>query len=154
MQPSQRKQPRQTRAQNTVSRILEATALIIEKEGLDAATTNRIAQKAHVNISSLYQYFSNREAIFLAVLQQHFDAIFIEVDYPTLTRELSVVQAARESVLAALRYLRSHSSSLTLLLWSLKQPVLAETNSRVRKRGSEEFRRLLVKNRDMITAPD
>ena len=156
MQHPIKRTPKQARAQNTINRILEATVSVIETEGLEATTTNRIAQKAHVNISSLYQYFPNREAVFMAVLQQHFQTICLRVDDPFLeaTRGFSLEQAARFGILEAVRYLRSHPSSLILLLWSLKQPVPVEPDYRLQKRGSEEFRRLLVQHRDIITATD
>ena len=61
--PSPRKKPRQARAQATVDAILEGTIRILEQEGLDAATTTRIAEVAGVSVGTLYQYFSHRDAI-------------------------------------------------------------------------------------------
>jgi AcrR family transcriptional regulator len=51
-----------------VNVILEATVRILNREGLDAATTTRIAEVAGVSVGSLYQYFPHRDAI-LAALQ-------------------------------------------------------------------------------------
>src|SRR5262245_21790233 len=58
-----RKEAVQARAQSTVEAILGATAQVLEGIGFDAATTNRIAERAGVSIGSLYQYFPNKEAI-------------------------------------------------------------------------------------------
>jgi AcrR family transcriptional regulator len=55
----------------TVAAILEAAALILEREGYSAATTNAIAERAGVSIGSLYQYFTSREDIFRALLKRH-----------------------------------------------------------------------------------
>jgi AcrR family transcriptional regulator len=68
-----RKRPRQARAQATVHAILEATVQILDGEGLDAATTTRIAEVAGVSVGSLYQYFSHRDAILNALQDREFD---------------------------------------------------------------------------------
>ena len=69
----ERKQPQQARAQETVRAILEATVQILDREGLDAATTTRIAEVAGVSIGSLYQYFSHRDAILGALQDREFE---------------------------------------------------------------------------------
>jgi AcrR family transcriptional regulator len=66
-----RKAPRQTRARQTVDFILDAAAYILAERGLDGFTTNYIAERAGVNISSLYQYFPNKLAILEAMLARH-----------------------------------------------------------------------------------
>jgi AcrR family transcriptional regulator len=66
-----RKRPKQERAQATVEAILAATAHILVREGFEAASTNRIAEKAGVSIGSLYQYFPSKEAVVGALLEQH-----------------------------------------------------------------------------------
>lgn len=66
-----RKAPRQARAKATVEAILEATAHILVDEGVERLSTNRVAQVAGVSIGSLYQYFPNKEALVLALLERH-----------------------------------------------------------------------------------
>jgi AcrR family transcriptional regulator len=66
--PSLRKKPVQARARATVDAILQAATYILAKEGPRKLTTNRIAERAGVNIASVYQYFPNKVAI-LAQLQ-------------------------------------------------------------------------------------
>lgn len=68
---SPRKQPRQARSRATVEAILEATARVLQEEGGERATTNRIAEVAGVSIGTLYQYFPNREALVLEVAHRH-----------------------------------------------------------------------------------
>src|SRR5712664_4973758 len=65
-----RRIPRQARAGETVSLILEATAQILEAGGLPAFTTNAVAERAGVSIGTLYQYFADKNAILLALAQQ------------------------------------------------------------------------------------
>jgi AcrR family transcriptional regulator len=73
MVPTERKQPQQARAQQTVHAILEATVQILDREGSDAATTTRIAEVAGVSIGSLYQYFSHRDAVLNALQDREFE---------------------------------------------------------------------------------
>jgi len=62
-----RKLPRQLRAEHTVATILEATARILETKGLEGLNTNAVAQRAGVSIGSLYQYFSGKDALIVAL---------------------------------------------------------------------------------------
>jgi AcrR family transcriptional regulator len=73
MAARERKRPQQARAQETVRAILEATVQILDREGLDAATTTRVAEVAGVSIGSLYQYFSHRDEILRALQVREFD---------------------------------------------------------------------------------
>ena len=51
--------------------LLEATADILIREGYAKLTTNRIAERAGVNIASLYQYFPGKEAIVAELRRRH-----------------------------------------------------------------------------------
>lgn len=75
-----RRSPRQERSQFTVDAIFEAVARIVATQGEDALTTNRIADVAGVSVGSLYQYFPSKEAILLAMLDQHCDRVMLELD--------------------------------------------------------------------------
>lgn len=41
------------------------------EQGWDALNTNKVAQRAGVNIASLYQYFPNKEALLVEVMRRH-----------------------------------------------------------------------------------
>ena len=68
---SPRKTPRQERSRATVEALLEATADILIREGYTKLTTNRIAERAGVNIASLYQYFPGKDAIVAELRRRH-----------------------------------------------------------------------------------
>jgi AcrR family transcriptional regulator len=70
-----RRRPAQRRALATVEAILDAVIRILKREGFSALTTNRIAEVAGVSIGSVYQYFSDKGAIFAALHQRHIDEI-------------------------------------------------------------------------------
>src|SRR5580692_12875747 len=69
-----RKAPGQARSKETVNIILEASARILESEGLRGFNTNSAAAKAGVSVGSLYQYFPNKDAILLALIERFEDA--------------------------------------------------------------------------------
>jgi AcrR family transcriptional regulator len=61
----------QARSRDTVVAILEAAARIFSTRGYAAATTNHIAARAGVSIGSLYEYFPNKDALLVALLEAH-----------------------------------------------------------------------------------
>jgi len=67
---SQRRKPTQARARATMDMIFEATARIIERNGIAALNTNHIAERAGISIGSLYEYFPNKDAILIAMARQ------------------------------------------------------------------------------------
>jgi len=65
-----RRNPRQSRAKQTVEKILEATAELLDEEGAENLTTERVAERSGVNIATLYHYFPNKLALLYALGQE------------------------------------------------------------------------------------
>ena len=74
-----RKSPLQARSAQTVEIILEAAARILETKGLIACTTNAVAARAGVSIGSLYQYFPNRDALTVALIERETAPLLAEI---------------------------------------------------------------------------
>lgn len=70
-----RRQPVQARSMARVDRILKAATTLVERDGVDAATTRAIAAEAGVPVATLYQFFEDREAVLAAVLQRELAAL-------------------------------------------------------------------------------
>jgi AcrR family transcriptional regulator len=68
--PIRRRQPTQERAQETVNVILDAVIRLLKRR-TSGITTNSIAEAAGVSIGSVYQYFPNKRAIFIALHERH-----------------------------------------------------------------------------------
>lgn len=67
--PQPRKRPKQSRSLMLVEAIQQACLKILEEDGPEQLTTQRIADVAGINIASLYQYFPNKEAVLADVFQ-------------------------------------------------------------------------------------
>lgn len=68
---SPRKVPAQARSRATVDAIIQAATYILTKVGWAGLTTNAIAERAGVNIGSLYQFFPNKEAVIAELQRRH-----------------------------------------------------------------------------------
>jgi AcrR family transcriptional regulator len=66
-----RRAPIQQRSQLTVEAMLDAVVKLLKRGDASSITTNRIAETAGVSIGSLYQYFPNKRAIFIALHERH-----------------------------------------------------------------------------------
>ena len=96
-----RNKPLQARAQASVNAMLEATIRILEQEGLGAATTTRIAEVAGVSVGTLYQYFSDRDAVLDALQDREFERALALIE-GVLSRD-NLGRAPRDTVEAVVR---------------------------------------------------
>ena len=62
-----RREPQQKRSQKRINEILEATARLLARVGLDDLTTVLIARELGISVGSVYHYFPNKFAILYAV---------------------------------------------------------------------------------------
>lgn len=138
---SQRRQPVQTRSQQTIQTLFKAAAQILDKEGEGGLTTNKVAAAAGFSIGTLYQYFPSKEMLVRAMAARGQDLVLQE-----LGRYLSELESqegvqqrdGRELLAQAIRILlrgfatgKGLSQSLIRLCWMLEQP--DETASAVRQ---------------------
>jgi AcrR family transcriptional regulator len=77
---TKRRIPRQARATQTASAILEAAAQILEARGPTGFTTNTVAERAGVSVGTLYQYFADKNAILLALARQEVELALVDVE--------------------------------------------------------------------------
>lgn len=69
-----RKRPVQARGRATYQRILDATGALLEEGGLEAVSTNAVAERAATNIAAVYKYFPNKLAIIKALFESQAEA--------------------------------------------------------------------------------
>ena len=65
-----KKLPSQRRSRETFEAIVEACTWLLPRRGFTATTTNHIAERAGVNIASLYEYFPGKDAIVAQVAER------------------------------------------------------------------------------------
>ena len=94
--------PLQQRAQQTIEEILGATAQLLDRDGYPRLSTNRIAEQAHLSIGTVYRYFSDKEAIVMA-LRAHAEQQIMRRLVAALAEALAMdVVAGARHVLAVL----------------------------------------------------
>jgi AcrR family transcriptional regulator len=71
VKPHPRTLPRQQRSTETVRAVLTAAAEAFARDGFAQANINAIAQRAGVSIGSLYRYYPSKEAVLVALIEQH-----------------------------------------------------------------------------------
>jgi AcrR family transcriptional regulator len=69
-QQVKRRLPKQERSHEKIALILEAATRILDKDGMEGLTTNRIADVAGISIGTLYQYFGDKSEIIKALGQR------------------------------------------------------------------------------------
>ncbi len=69
------RKPSQKRAKITVEAIVEAGFICVATRGMDGTTTRHIAEIAGISVGSLYEYFENKEAVYVAMNQYFTDEV-------------------------------------------------------------------------------
>lgn len=68
--PGDRRAPTQRRSRERVELVLDAAAELVVEEGVGGLSTRAIAARAGVPVASIYQYFTGRDAIVLALVHR------------------------------------------------------------------------------------
>ena len=73
--PQERRVPTQKRSREKYDLILTTAKMLIGERGNDSVSMREIAKQAGLAISSIYQYFPDKNAILAAIMQEYFDHI-------------------------------------------------------------------------------
>ena len=123
--PVQRRAPVQARSRETVTRILDAAAAIADEQGVEAATTRAIADRAGVSYPSLYRFFADREAILGELLERQcadLDARCVAAEKTwTIT---SVAELINNEVDLHVRYYCEHPSTARMWMSGRTSPAV------------------------------
>ena len=125
-----RKNAKQARAKQSVSAILEATTQLLERAEIEQISTNHIADRAGVSIGTLYQYFPNKTAIFVAIAEQDIERRFKLVAEALANADGTLGEDATRQMMRA--FIRSfadakHNAALVRVLMATRSTAEART---------------------------
>ena len=147
-----RREPVQARSRKTVNRILDAAAAIADEQGVDAATTRAIADRAGVSYPSLYRFFADRDAILEELLERHtaeLDARCVEAEQ---TWEIGSVAELLDHELALhVAYYRRHPGSARLWMGGRTSPTVTR-HVRARMRNLADRMHAMLVSAGLIPA--
>ena len=124
-----RKLPLQARSAQTVEAVLEAAARILETQGLAACTTNAVAERAGVSVGSLYQYFPNRDALTVALIERETAQLLVDVEHAAQGR--TARGRIEDMVRAAVAHQMRRPELARLIDFEERRLPLGERNQRV-----------------------
>ena len=98
---TRRRTPSQARSRELVGKVLDAASRIVVGQGVDALTTRSIAAAADIPVASLYQYFADRDAILLALVERDTEEMDQQVRSDLAALETLSVSALVETTMRA-----------------------------------------------------
>ena len=117
MAENSRRTPRQARANATVDAILTAALQLLESDGVEHLTTNRVAERAGVSIGTVYQYFADKQEILAALAQRR--AAAVRDDIATMLIERPELGTVRPIVRALMSSFEGSAATRRALLDAL-----------------------------------
>ncbi len=146
---SPRKIPQQERSRRTVERILDAATRVLAERGYDGASTNRVAAEAGISNGSLYQYFPNKDAIVVAVLDRFADRLAARLGAEIEAVVSEPWQAGGRALLEAqIRLLEEDAELLRVIVEQVPRLGPFDKLDALRQRLADMVRIYLLLNRD------
>lgn len=139
--PSPRKRPVQTRSAATVQAIFEATIQVLLSAGLERLTTTKVAERAGVSVGTFYQYFPNKEALLIAVLERHLSRVVELVESACVSAYGRPVKAMVDSVVDAFFDAKLENRSTSRALYAVSSDLGGE--SLVRRQTARSVRAIV-----------
>ena len=142
-----RSRPVQTRSQEMVSRILDATAQVLTARGYDGLSTNRVAEQAAVSIGSLYRYFEDKEQLVEQLRRRVNDELLAELTESMIrSSELEPYAGTRTVLVTLVEGLERHRGVMRALIDGVPMGSQANRLPEVERQLSQ-FARLGVASR-------
>jgi AcrR family transcriptional regulator len=98
--------------------VVTAAERVLVEGGIDALTTNRVAEVAGVSIGTLYQYFPNKNAIVAALFDRYL-AIFSEIFVAAVDTSSALDEAARKLGIGVVARFQTQPA-IFRMLWRLR----------------------------------
>lgn len=136
---------------DTQEKILKEANRLFMSKGYLGTSTREIAQRVGITQPNLYHYFSDKEKLYKAVLEEHLTTVGQDLRKILKTSDVSFQQ----TLTAMARYLiDSHLVDLFMMLHDLKQNISSETRNHLfalwRQNYREPFEVIFSKNREVL----
>ncbi|WP_106401621.1 TetR/AcrR family transcriptional regulator [Actinocorallia populi] len=132
-----------------MERILDAATRVLTERGYDGASTNRIAAAAGLSNGSLYQYFPNKDAIVVAVLDRFADHLAERLGAEIEAAMSGPWQSGGRSLLEAqIRLLEENADLLRVVVEHVPRLGPFDKLDALRQRLTDMVRIYLLLNRD------
>lgn len=110
---NQRRRPTQARARKKYDAVLEACTQVLTTQGYAKATMMELSLESGVAVPTIYQYFENKDAIFLAWINRVIDSVLSKVMVLAGSLEnQSLEQYVEVLIKGALMMVDSYSASI------------------------------------------
>ena len=140
-----RKTPVQARAAVTVDAIAEASIQVLLAGGLDSLTTTRVAARAGVSVGTLYQYYPNKQALLLSVLEQHLRHVAEAVERACAAQHGCPLRSMAEAAVAAFIDAKMERADISVALYAVASDLNGEKIvSRAGNRARQAMARMLA----------
>ena len=156
---SSRPPAQQKRSQGTFDKLVNATARVIDRHGLEGATVPKIAAEANLSAASIYRRFADKDDLLRATFLRIFEAAHNA--NAALVRSMiarkTLAETVESLVAAILTQYRDHPKLLTALFRMLEtepQSAFAKEIMRLSSANLEQLARLLLEHRASIRHSD
>jgi AcrR family transcriptional regulator len=148
--PQQRVRPVQARSRKKIDAILDATADLLQRYGIDAVTTLAIAEKAGVPPATVYHYFENRLAIFAALARRIIDAVDTNL-LPILAEKLAAPVPEFRAILQGLFDAYSQAPGYVPVLTAMRAEPALQALVRESNQRSADFLATVLQRRTQLS---
>jgi AcrR family transcriptional regulator len=138
---------RKERQARTRELLMESAATVAARRGIERATLDEVAERAGFTKGAVYANFSNKEELFLAMLDAHFEARLEELDRIVST-EADPDTQAREAAQGLMRMLDAQPESHRLFF---EFAVYAARNEGFREQLVARYRSLRERLADLLS---
>ncbi len=126
-------------------KVFDAAAAEFAQHGFDVANTNLIARRAGVSVGSLFQYFTTKQALFLALVDYGTQTLLAPV-IETMREPRDAVALFRHMLLCAREFALTYPDYNSVYLGvtsSLPSPMATQLARRIEERTIASYRRAI-----------
>ena len=150
-----RRKPKQARGQLRVNEILDAAERLTLSTSWDKLSTNHIAKEASVPIGSLYQFFANKHAIALALVERYiFDLKEAFARLPANIEAMTPAELVNAIFDSLLSVAQKHNGFHTMLITTDEASEIGKISAPIRDILRSNIERMLATRAPWMSAEE